>query len=234
MPAVTTDQGITRPIDADSADNPVAFINMLAGAEPRLVRKYLNAASRTALMTVLSENDISTLATEDRAEIYDGTTHVSLHTRSLYADLFRSTDSAPINNSTVLVSDASLVTALPTTGRFNFDLTLFYDSANAADLKVTFTFPAGATARWGCIAPSNAVSTLIGTAFWGTVTASGTTVVFGGSGTGSTNTVMALARGTVVMGGTSGNLQLQYAQQTADPTDTVVRAQSRLHVWRRA
>jgi len=234
MPVNTSDQQITVPIGADSADNPVAFVNMIADVEPRLVRTYTNEADRTARMLALSENNLSGLATENRVDVYDGTNHISLRSRSHFANLFRTTDGTAVNNSTVLVSDPVLVTALPTAGRFMFDLTLFYDASTTADAKITFTFPAGATARWGVHAPSSAVSALVGTGTWGTVTASGTTYTLGGSGVGTANTLMAIVRGWILMGGTAGNLQLQFAQQVADPSDAIIRNGSRLEVWRAA
>jgi hypothetical protein len=232
MPSNTTDQQIPRPVGTDSADNPVAITNQTAIIEQRLVRTYTNEADRTARMLILSENDISALAAEDRIEAYSGTTHLSLFTRSLWADKFRITDATAINNSTTLVSDSVLVAALPAAGRFHFDLTLFYDSSTTADIKVAFTIPAGATIRWGGQGPSTAVSAGIGTGQFGVVIASGTSLPFGGSGVGTANTMMTIIRGTVVMGGTAGNLQTQYAQQTLDATNTVVREHSRLQVWK--
>ena len=130
------------------------------------------------------------------------------------------------------MSDSVLVTALPAAGRFHFDLTLFYDSSTTADIKVAFTIPAGATIRWGGNGPSVAVAAGVGTGQYGTVIASGGSLPFGGSGVGTANTMMAIARGTVVMGGTAGNLQTQYAQQALDATNTVVREHSRLQVWK--
>lgn len=232
MPTTTTDQGITRPIDADSADNPVAFINELSGLEPRLVRTYTNEADRTAKMVSLAENNLSGLAAENRVEVYDGTNHISLFTRSLWADQFRTTDAAAVNNSVVLVSDSVLVTALPTAGRFQFDLTLFYDTAAAADIKIAFTWPAGATARWSGHGPATTVAASVGDGQWGSVIASAGAISYGGSGVGTANTHMVIIRGSILMGGTAGNLQTQYAQATADPSNTIVRADSRLMVWR--
>lgn len=232
MPTDTTDQQITTPTGTDAADNPVAFVNNVADVEPRLVRRYTNEADRTARMLALAENDVSTLAAEDRAEIYNGTNHISLFSRGIFANKFRTTDATAVNNSTVLVSDAVLVAALPTAGRFQFELVLFYDSSTTADLKVAFTIPAAAVIRWGGVGPSTTVSGGVGTAQFSVAIGSGTTITYGGSGVGTANTVALIAKGNVLMGGTAGNLQLQYAQQVADPTDTVVRAHSRLHVWR--
>jgi hypothetical protein len=232
MPTNTPDQQLTLPIDADSADNPVAFTNDVAGVEPRLVRRYTNEADRTARMLVLAENSVSTLATEDRVEVYTGTTQISLFSRSLYTNVFATADSTPVNNSTTLVNDAVLLAALPTAGRFNFSMCLFYDSSTTADFKLAFTFPAGATARWGVHGGSTAVASGVGTGVYLTTTSSGTALTLGGTGTGSGNVLMALVRGFILMGGTAGNLQLQWAQSAADPTDTIRRLGSSLEVWR--
>lgn len=232
MPTDTTDQQITTPTGTDAADNPVAFVNQVADLEPRLVRRYTTEADRTARMLSLTENAISTLATEDRVDIYNGTNHISLHSRALFANKFRTVDAAAINNSVALVSDAVLFAALPTAGRFQFDLTLFYDSSTTADFKVAFTIPAAAVIRWGGVGPSTTVASGVGPGQFSVAIGSGTTIVYGGSGVGTGNTVAIMVRGNVLMGGTAGNLQVQYAQQVADPTDTVVRAHSRLQVWR--
>lgn len=232
MPVNTPDQQITMPVLPDAADNAVAFVNAVADIETRLVRRYTNEADRTARMLSLSENDISTLATENRADIYDGTNHISLFPRTLYANVFRTSDSAAVNNSTVLVNDPVMLVALPTAGRFQFDLTLFYDSSAAADIKFAFTWPAGAFARWGVNGPSTAVASGVGTTVFSTTTTSGAAIVLGGNGGGAANIVMALIRGTILMGGTAGNLQLQFAQQVAEATNTFIRSDTRMQVWR--
>lgn len=232
MPVNTSDQQITMPIGADTADNPTAFVNEVADVESRLVRIYTNEADRTARMLSLAENNISGLAAENRIEVYTGTTQISLYSRALWADLFRTADAAPINNNAVLQSDAVLVTALPTAGRFHWNAILYFDAAAAADIKVAFTIPAGATMRWGGHGASTAVAGNVGTGQFLCTTVSGTAIPYGASGVGTANTSMIIINGTVVMGGTAGNLQLQYAQNTADPTDLVVRAHSRMSVWR--
>lgn len=232
MPTDTSDQQITRPVDADAADNQVAFINALADLELRLVRTYTNEADRTTRMLSLPENSVSGLATENRLDVYDGANHISLHTRSLFAAPFRTTDSAAIVSNTALQADAVLTVAMPTTGRFHFDITLFYDSSTTADFKTTLVFPAGAACRWGVCGPATTIAAGVGDGVFSTVSASGTTVALGGSGNGAASVLMATIRGQILMGGTAGNLQVQYAQNTSDPTNTFCRADSRMAVWR--
>lgn len=232
MSVNTADQQITLPVGTDSADNPVAFVDAVADIENRLVRRYTNEADRTARMLALSENDISSLATENRVDCYDGTNHISLWQRSLFAAPFRTADAAAVVSSTVLVSDAVLTVPVPAAGRFQFDLTIFYDSSTTADFKLAFSWPALATGRWGMHGPATSVTAGVGDGVFNTVASSGTSIVIGGSGNGAASIMMAIARGSLLMGGTAGNLTVQYAQSVSDATNTIVRADSRLMVWR--
>lgn len=231
MPTVTTDQGLSLPIDADTADNPVAFNNFVAGTEPRLVREYTNEADRTARMLVLAENDISTLATENRADIYNGTAHVSLHTRAVFLATRTAADQTLTASSTVLQNVTNMVATLPgTTGAiFQWYCRIFYDASTAADVKFAFTIPAGATMRWGL----NSLGTG-GTnpSPYATTTVSGTALPAGAVGVGSG--LYAIIEGEVTMGATGGNLQLQAAQNTGDATVTLILARSYMEVWRTA
>jgi hypothetical protein len=232
VPTNTPDQQLSLPVLADAANNPTAFTNFVAGVEQRLVRLYTSEADRTARMLTVSENELSGLAAEDRVEIYTGTTQISLYPRVFHTYKFRTVDSAAVNNSTVLVNDSVLFAPLPTTGRFQFEFTLFYDASTTADFKIAFTWPAAALTRWGVHAASTTVSGGVGPGVWGTAVASGTAITIGGSGTGTANVLMATVKGTTLMGGTAGNLQLQYAQATADPSDSFIRSDSRMMVWR--
>jgi|SRR5688572_19715166 len=230
MPAVTPDQGLSLPIGADAADNPVAFTNFVAGVEPRVVREYTDEADRTARMLVLAENDISTLATENRAEIYNGTAHISLRTRGQHTTTRIAADQILTASSTVLQNVTGMVATLPATAGaiFRWSAVLFYDATTAADIKFAYTIPAGATMRWGMTALGPGGTNPIYTS----ITGSGTAISIGALGIGTV--LMALAEGEVTMGGTGGNLQLQAAQNTADPSVTTVFARGFMEVWRTA
>lgn len=229
MPTNTPDQQITLPDGPDAADNPDAFTNAVADLETRLVRRYTGEADRTARMTSLSENDISTLASENRAEIYTGTTHISLYTRSLYALMYKSANQILTQNSTVHQNVTDMVTAMPAAGTFSFRGVLYYDSSAVADIKFAFLLPAGAGLRWtGLGVVTGSGSTGDGT--FSTVTASDTSISFGGAGIG---TVLAChIQGEYVAGGTAGNFQLRAAQNTAELSNTTVVARSHLEMWR--
>src|SRR6187402_977491 len=115
MPTVTPDQGLSLPVDADTADNPVAFSNFVAGVEPRLVRLYTNEADRTARQLVVAENELSGLGTENRLEVYNGAANISLRTRGNFLTTRIATDQVLTASSTVLQNVTNMAAALPGT-----------------------------------------------------------------------------------------------------------------------
>jgi len=228
MPTNSADQQITTPIGTDApARIATAFTDFLADVETRLMCRYASIADRTARHPVSLENELSGLADLDRIEVYDGTNHISLQARSLYTLARRTADAAAVNNSTVLVNDAVMASALVINASYYWDNVIFYDSATAADFKVAFTWPAGATARWGIMGIGTPGAT---DAVASTAAASGTSIAVGGLGVG-TGTWCKI-EGFIDTAGTAGNLQTQYAQQTADPTNTTVRRGSIMRVYR--
>lgn len=231
MPANTPDQQITLPIGADPADNPVAFIDAVADLEVRLVREYTSVADRTARMVSLAENDISTLAAEDRVEVYDGTNQISLFTRALYASPRVLANQTLTQNTTVLQNVTSVSAPVPTAGTFAFRGMVYYSSSTAADIKFAWLLPAGATVLWNGLGMVTG-STGTGDATFTTVAASDATVACGGGGVGVILSVQ--IEGTYVAGGTAGTLQFRAAQNTADLSNTVVHAHTRFDIWRLA
>jgi hypothetical protein len=227
MSTVTPDQGIIIPVGSDAADNPDAFVDMIAGVESRLVLRYTTLAQRTALHTAPVEGQITDLAAESRMDAYDGAGYVSLHTRSLYARRMRTTNASPIVNST-LVSDATLTVPLDVTGTFHFRGRLYYDAATAADIKVAFTFPAVAAngAKWGLLGRDATTATNIQA---GVATASGTAIAAGGNAVG-TNTFLDFD-GFITTTAT-GDLVTQYAQNTTNASNMTVQFGSWLEVYK--
>lgn len=221
MPTNTTDQQITIPIGTDGADNPQAFIDQMADVETRLVLKYTNAADRTVRHTAPIEGDLTGLATENRYDAYNGANYVSLNARSYHGFAQRTVDGTAgtglVNNVTVLVNDPLQVVALESGARYIWEAMQFYDSSTIADIKFAFTTPTFSAMRWGGIGAGTAGLTDIQV---GTANASGTAVAFGGNGVGTT--LMVKIEGYIVTTA-AGNLQLQFAQNAADPTNTVLR-----------
>lgn len=231
MPTDTTDQQITTPTGTDAADNPVAFVNNVADIEPRLVRRYTNEADRTARMLSLTENAISSLAAEDRVDIYDGTTHISLYNRALFAQPRVTTLQNLTLSSTALQSVTALVAPVPAAGTFAFRGIIYYSSSSTADIKFAFLLPAAGTIVWngpGVVPGGTGTGDTTGS----TAVASDASLSYAGNGLG---VIMACQiEGTYVAGGTAGNLQFRAAQNTSEATQSIIHAQSRLEVWRLA
>src|SRR5687767_14729528 len=229
MSTNTPDQQITLPSLTDLADNPLAFTDMIADVETRLVLKYTDEADRAARHTAPVEVDVTDLGSENRRDAYTGSVYISDYTRGLFAKAFRTTDATPINASTTLVSDSVLVVSLPATGTFMWEAVFFYDSSQTADFKVAYTW-GGSTATWGMTGLSTTAVATVGDAQFAVQTVSGTATAVGGAAVGTRT--MCTTKGHIVMSGAATTLQTQYAQNTSDATNTTVRTGSRLLVWR--
>lgn len=230
MTTSSPNQGITLQQGADPANLPVAQVAWDATMENRLAQRYTNEADRTARNAAPNEGEISHLAAEDREEIYNGAAWISLRTRAQFQSVRRATDAANINNSTVLVSDATLTTVLPAvTGIYRWRDVIVYSSSQAGDYKIAYTFPG--TAWWGGMGIATAAAATTGDGQFGVITASGTSLAYGGAAVGTR--LILVVEGEVTLTGAGGNLVLQYAQQTADPTNTVpAYTGSGREVWR--
>lgn len=231
MPTNTTDQAIPLPIDADAADNPLAFLNFVAAVEQRLVRLYTNEADRTAKMLTVAENEISGLASENRLDVYSGANHISLHTRGFFAYPRMAADQTLTPSSTALQNVTSLVIALPAAGTFDFESFIIYSATTGADFKFAYTWPAGAAVLWSGLGVVTG-GTGAGDGTFSIVNVSDAVIATGGNGLGIGNGVTVRISGTYVAGGTAGNLQFRAAQSVAEASNTVIHAPSWLRAWR--
>ena len=153
---------------------------------------------------------------------------VSAADLNFYNPLFaiRTADSAPVNNSTVLVNDTQLFLSLAASATYEIVLQGFMESAAAAGFKYDFGLPSGATYLWGIFSYGSSSANLqMGPK---TLTAqSGIT----GAGTATTSQ---LYERFFVSTTNAGTLQYKFAQQTANASNTVMQANSTLVGLRRA
>lgn len=136
--------------------------------------------------------------------------------------IVRKTSDQSVTSSTVLVNDTALLMAVAANEVWRFEMMLFWAAAATADLKWTFTAPAGATYNASTVYPFAA-----------------------GGGNASIQQVIAAAvdfdlevqdaannltmfYGLIVNGGTAGNLQFQFAQNASSATPTTVKTHSTL------
>lgn len=126
-----------------------------------------------------------------------------------------------VNNSAVFQNDEELLMSLAASARFRFFCRLLYNSGTTPDLKFQWTYPSGTTML-----------------YTGLCTVAGAfnqfqfTEAAGGSIDGVAANTAALLFGTITTSSTPGTLTLQWAQNTANASDTTLRAGSFLEVVR--
>lgn len=134
-----------------------------------------------------------------------------------------------VTSSTTLQNDNALVipsSALVLNAQYLFTCNLIYEGGTlgSSDLKISWSVPAGATLRLSLKAQNASGNPNNNDLIQG---ANGTC----GSG-GAGNVLAALMAGSLIMGGTAGAVQLQWAQNTSSATATIVHAQSTLSLTR--
>lgn len=128
------------------------------------------------------------------------------------------TSDETVNNSTTFQDDDELLLSLAANETVYFDAWLRHNTGSTPDIKFDFTFPSGATFGWQVASVGSADE----------IAASGT----GASITCSGGDEITILRGYVVNGANAGNIQLQWAQDTANVSDTKVLTSSILTGWR--
>lgn len=231
MPNVDPDQGLVYPADPDLADNPSGFATFIGGMVGRLVRRYTNAADRTARDLAPVENQVTALADVDRVDIWDGANYISLHSRALYAQLRLAADQT-VNNSIALVNVTGFSFPVVTSGTYQWRCDLFYEATTTEDIQFAFTWPGGSTVRWGGAGMLDVgAGSGVGSLKANTQNTSGTGISYGGAGAGTVLSGSLI--GEIVAGG-NGTVQMQMAQAAAAASNTILRMRSRMHVWRAA
>jgi hypothetical protein len=132
----------------------------------------------------------------------------------------RKSSDQTVTSSTTLVNDSQLLFAVAANETYIFQAWLYtYAADGTPDIKVTFTGPAGSTVFWS----SSQVIFNAGGSTTLTVVAPGATTadLFVDS-----NLRAIQLYGTILNGGTAGNLQFQFAQNTSSANGTSVKAGS--------
>lgn len=136
------------------------------------------------------------------------------------SQVIKKTVDQSVTSSTTLVNDDQLFYPLQASTSYYFEALIEFTATVGGDIKLAFTIPTAATLRWG---PANSIKidptgTIVVQAQ--TVT-SGAAVSFGYAAGGNRQQI--LIKGYVACGATAGNLQLQFAQDTADAGPTTIR-----------
>lgn len=130
-----------------------------------------------------------------------------------------------VNNSAALQDDNDLLFPVAANESWVFEFLFFTTAAsNTPDLRVALTFPAGATVLAEVVGPTNGITTVPGELrIFTPITTSGTAVT--GIGSISTATPVRI-KGVIRNGANAGSVTLQWAQNSADASDTKVKADS--------
>jgi hypothetical protein len=136
---------------------------------------------------------------------------------SLVPLLVRKTALETVNNSTTLQNDDEIFWTPATSAVYQLELVVMYNSGTIPDLKLAFTVPTGAALTWAALYVDPSSGSM-------TVSANLTTGVLAIGGTAGD--VHCLVQGVLVMSTTAGNLQLQWAQNTANASNSNVLAGS--------
>jgi hypothetical protein len=224
MPTNTADQGLTLPLQADAANEQTAMASYNTGVEGRLVKRYVDAADRTARNPTPTAGEISYLTTPGRHD-FRSSTAKWMEVRDIIVS--KITETQVVNNSTTLVNDDQLFVPVQSTARYLLNGYLLWDSGTTADIKFSWTGPAGLQMPiWSILAIDAAGA---GPSFATALTAA-TVVSRGGSGIGTF--VHAWLKGVVILGANAGNLQLQWAQAGLEAVNTRIKANSFLQLTR--
>lgn len=126
-----------------------------------------------------------------------------------------------VNNSATLQDDDHLFFSIGANETWTFRFVLFANSGTSPDLKAAVTAPAGASCKYAAIDAEAAVTTPV-------VTTCGTaTAMLTGTGAYDVYEVV----GTVVNGATAGTVNLQWAQNVAAASNTIVATGSYMHAF---
>lgn len=135
--------------------------------------------------------------------------------------VLRKTSAQTVNNSTSYVDVTQLALPVLANEGWEIDAFVIIDSSAAADAKLTFTGPAGMTMSHSIVLYKNtAASWLVAEGDPG-----GGGHLVGGEGAGTPRLVY-LAHCLILIGATAGTIQLRFAQNAAEVSDTKVRENS--------
>lgn len=185
-----------------------------ASVRDQTVTPHASAAARTSAVSAPVTGMLTYRTDGNRFEGYDGAGYVHVP----YVVTAYKTSNETVNNSAVLQADDALLWAVAANGVYMLDLKVLYNSGTTPDIKFGFTYPVGLTAQWG---------TLAYTTTTGATEQNGNNSESGVAGNGGVAAdVWSHIYGLFTNGGTAGTLTLTWAQNTANGSDTIVKAGS--------
>ena len=151
------------------------------------------------------------------------TTGLKWSTADVLTKVVQKASDETVNNSTTLQNDDDLLFAMGADETWAFLIFVRHNGGTTPDFSVAITVPTGGSVTWHSARESSG-----GSHINQAIAVSGHTRDFAGKGADNALVITGTAR----TGGTSGNLQLQWAQQTADASDSKFLARSVLLAWK--
>ena len=141
--------------------------------------------------------------------------------------VIKSADESVTSSTTLQNDNQLLLPLLVANTTYKFECYLDYEggTAGSSDLKWTWSVPSGATLRYQASFVNISGNQQVATTLKDTDTGIAETATAG-------VLKAVLMVGTLLVGSTTGTLQLQWAQNTSSGTATIVHAQSELTLWR--
>jgi hypothetical protein len=125
------------------------------------------------------------------------------------------------NNNTTLLSSTDLTWTVEANAVYAFDSLILIDANTTADFKYNFLLPAGSgivQSLWGS-GVSNGAGIIDGAIFHDVVTSAG--LPAGGANSGTPLSLK--PQGLIAIGGTAGTVTFQFAQNTANASNTILK-----------
>jgi hypothetical protein len=143
----------------------------------------------------------------------------------------RKTASQSVTNSTTLQDDTHMQLSVTANSTYRLEgYLIFNGAASAANLKMGWSAPSGATLDWIGTGQNATATTTSGPVITNSQTIASNTYQLGTIGTGTN--MAALIKGLLIVGGTGGTFKLQWAQATANATATTMVQNSHIELRR--
>lgn len=163
-----------------------------------------------ALQALFADNENGDISAQDLRDLLV----------SVYPVVVRKASAQSVTSSTTLVDDDELSFPVGANETWVVNLYLFIDGATSGDIKATVVGPSGSSGRSSVIGSGSNATTFENTTFNNQSNALGTAPPAGTLGTGNITVVHMAAA--VVVGGTPGDIVLQWAQNASSGTATRV------------
>lgn len=198
------------------------FSNAAAGFTGNLLEGALNSVTKFSVTEAGNVTYVGSLTggsagqlTVDASGNLTSTATIATTGIGGFLDAFRQTDATPITSSTVLTNDTVLFLSTLANASYELECCINFTAVAGQDIKIAWTFPVGATMMYAALG----TGTVNFTDHDASMVAGGTSR--GSRGNGATIQTIN-SRGYLINAGNSGNLQLQWAQNTSGGGNTTV------------